>query len=116
MAEQATPVQDSPEMRTALPADCGIAQAEALRGQLTELREIDAPLQLDASAVERVSSACLQLLVALFRERAEAGRRSVLQAPSAPLADAVAWLGLSAFLPIAAPDATHDEIPNETAS
>lgn len=116
MAEQAAPVQDSSEMLTALPADCGIAQAEALRGRLTELRELDAPLQLDASAVERVSTACLQLLVALFRERAETGRSSALQAPSAPLAEAVVCLGLSASLPIAAPDAPHDETPNEIAS
>lgn len=109
MAEQAAPAQETSETLSALPADCGIAQAEALRGRLTELRELDAPLQLDASAVERMSTACLQLLVALFRERAEASRVSALHAPSAPLAEAIAWLGLSASLPIVAPDATHDE-------
>jgi anti-anti-sigma regulatory factor len=116
MAEQTTPAHEISDSLSALPADCGIAQAEALRGRLAGLRELEVPLQLDASAVERVSTACLQLLVALFRERAEAGRDSALQAPSAPLAEAIVWLGLSASLPIVAPDATHDEIHNETAS
>lgn len=113
MTEQAALAQEASEMLSVLPADCGIAQAEAMRDRLMALRELDAPLQLDASAVERVSTACLQLLVALFRERAEAGRRSVLQAASAPLAEAIAWLGLSASLPIAA---SHDVTANETAS
>lgn len=116
MTDQVAPMQDSSETLSALPADCGIAQAEALRDRLAPLRTMEAPVRLDASAVERISTACLQLLVALFRERAEAGYSSALQTPSAPLAEAVAWLGLSASLPIVAPDAPHDEPHNEIPS
>lgn len=88
------------EQLHALPADCGISQADALRGQLVTLSEQPEALHLDGSAVSRVSTAAVQLLLALTRTRAAAGRLTALHAPSEALAEAIGWLGLAEALPI----------------
>ena len=82
------------EAHARLPADLGIAGAAALRDELLALRDSEAALRIDGSAVERVSTACLQVLLALFRDRAAGGRRTVLEPVSEPLAEAARWLGL----------------------
>lgn len=56
-------------------------------------------LALDLSAVTEVDSAGLQLLLATRRSLAERGDALHLLAPSAPLREALAVLGLSHLLP-----------------
>ena len=107
MTEQAVPAQHASDTEPArLPADCGVAQVQALRERFAELREQEAPLMLEAAAVERVSTACLQLLLALYRERSAADRSTSLRSPSQPLVEAITWLGLASILLKPTPDET----------
>lgn len=81
-----------------LPADLGVAQAEAFRRALAETVDADAPVTLDGSEVARVSTAALQLLLAYFRARDLTRRTTGWSAVSRPLADAAHWTGLAAKL------------------
>lgn len=78
-----------------LPAVLDLSAAQSLQAQLCAA-QADGPPVLDASAVERVSVPCLQVLAAAQREAA--GLRIV--GASAVLAAAVSDLGLSAMIPL----------------
>lgn len=77
----------------ALPHTCDRAAARAL---LPDIRDAigPQPLMVDASAVERIGQAMLQVLVAAARS--ESG--ITLTSPSAAFADAAALTGLTATL------------------
>ena len=84
-----------------LPADCRMAELPALRDQF--LLALAAPLStLEASGVERVDTAALQLLVAFHRDAQARGRQVAWAGVSASLRDAAERLGLTKTLALPA--------------
>src|SRR5689334_6979520 len=57
----------------ALPAECAIASAPSLRQSLLKRLTDPANVQIDASAVQRIDTASLQVLAAFVRDRRGAG-------------------------------------------
>lgn len=88
-------------VRVALPADCRIADLPAVKAELQAA--LAAPsAELDASAVERVDTAALQLLAVFRREAASKGLAVAWTGASAALCDAAALLGLAHTLELPA--------------
>ena len=84
-----------------LPADCRMAELPALRDQF--LLALDAPLStLEASGVERVDTAALQLRAAFPRDAQTRGRQVAWAGVSASLRDAAERLGLTKTLALPA--------------
>ncbi|HTV85397.1 MAG TPA: STAS domain-containing protein [Dyella sp.] len=91
----------SSEARIGIPADCRIADVGDLHRKLSDA--FDAPqIVLDASAVERVDTAALQLLVVFQREAAKRGKQMSWAGVSAPLHEAASQLGLAQTLALPA--------------
>jgi phospholipid transport system transporter-binding protein len=89
------------EARIGIPADCRIADVGDLQRQLR--LALEAPqIVLDASAVERVDTAALQLLVVFQREAAKRGKQMNWAGVSAPLHEAASQLGLAQTLALPA--------------
>lgn len=84
----------------ALPANLGIEHVGDLQQALQPHFEAEGPVTLVADAVERVHAASLQLLHAFVRDRAGAGRATVLARPSPALANAARQLALAGSLGI----------------
>ena len=85
------------ETRIAIPADCRIADVGDLHKQLTGA--LDSPqIVLDGSAVDRVDTAALQLLVVFQREAQKRARPVNWAGASVPLHDAATQLGLAQVL------------------
>ncbi len=82
---------------TVLPAELTIYEAAALKPGLLAPGPVSGDRVLDASAVERVDLAGLQLLLLAQRECAAAGHALVLKHPSAALSEVLALLGLDMF-------------------
>ena len=82
----------------ALPANLGIEHVGELQQALRPHLETEGAVTLAADAVERVHAAGLQLLYAFVRDRAGAGRETVLSNPSPALVDAARQLALAASL------------------
>lgn len=80
-----------------LPAELTIYEAAALKPGLVAQVPVMRDRVLDASAVERVDLAGLQLLLLAQRECAAAGHALVLKRPSAALSEVLALLGLGGF-------------------
>jgi len=78
--------------------DLGIETCADLKQRLSGHLQHPAPLQLDGNAIERVHTASLQLLCALFRTRQRAGLETQWVDASAILREAAHLLGLSAVL------------------
>ena len=103
MTEGKTPKTSRARCRVLrLPATLGIAQVAELRGQFSEALDSGRPLAIDASAVEQLDGAAMQLLLAFQRRAAAAGRTPVWRKPSPPLMDAAALLGLDGELGLSA--------------
>ena len=85
--------KSKPETRISIPADCRIAEVGPLH---TQLRSVLGASQivLDGTAVERVDTAALQLLVVFQREAKQRERQVQWAGVSAPLHDAASQLGL----------------------
>jgi chemotaxis protein CheX len=81
-----------------LPSSLELAAAESLRRKLQDKIRGARPIVLVGSAVERVSTPCLQVLVAASKTAAEHGLSFVLREPSKVLLDALADLGLEQAL------------------
>lgn len=82
----------------AIGPDLGIEAAADLKALLLPHLESKRSVTLDASAVERVHSASLQLLFAFVRDRGNAGRKTCIERAAPPLLDAARLLGMSAAL------------------
>jgi len=82
----------------ALPADCTARGAGNLKTSLVDRLETAACVGIDVTAVERVDTVCLQLLVAFARDRQKAGRDLEWQGRSAAFTEAVDVLGLASIL------------------
>jgi ABC-type transporter Mla MlaB component len=81
-----------------LEAQCTIARASAVKARLARLLAHPGSVALDAGSVERIDTACLQLLAAFVRERRAAERPVAWSKASAELLDCARLLGLSAVL------------------
>ena len=76
-----------------LPAVLDLKAAHDLKRALEEACAREAPLQVDASQVQRVSSLCLQILAAARKEIVSHSRFAIT-GPSAPFVETVTGLGL----------------------
>ncbi|UJJ50158.1 MULTISPECIES: STAS domain-containing protein [Rhodanobacter] len=85
-----------------LPADCRIAAQAALKTQLLGALEHGASVVLDASQVERVDTAALQLLVLLRRELQARGGALDWRGASEAFNEAAGLLGLARILELPA--------------
>ena len=81
-----------------MPASLDLGAAEQLHVALQALVARDAPIRIDASPVERVSTAALQVLVATAMAARQHGLAFALAAPSGILREASHDLGLDAAL------------------
>ncbi|MFC4764263.1 STAS domain-containing protein [Dyella koreensis] len=87
--------------RVTLPADCRIADLPAVKAELQAALATSAA-ELDASAVERVDTAALQLLAVFRRDAASKGLAVAWTGASAALRDAATLLGLAHTLELPA--------------
>jgi anti-anti-sigma regulatory factor len=82
----------------ALAAVLDLGAAEGLHQRLLDACAHDAPVTLNGSAVERISTACAQVLAAGAISARARGLTFTLEAPSPALAAALADLGLAPVL------------------
>jgi anti-anti-sigma regulatory factor len=85
-----------------LPAQCTIRDAAQLLAQLLVHIERAAPVYIDASQVERVDTAALQLLVVFLRDRKAEQRAVVWLDCSDAMVRAARTLGLAGALSLSA--------------
>ena len=81
-----------------LQSDLGIEHVGELQQVLLPHLDDDEPLSLVCDQVQRVHAAGLQLLHAFVRDRAGAGRRTVVALPSPALVSAARQLALAVSL------------------
>jgi chemotaxis protein CheX len=81
----------------ALPPVLDLAYAERLQQSLQDVCTRESPLVVNGQAVERVSTACLQVLIAAARAARMHDREFRLQSPSPALSAAIEDLGLAHF-------------------
>lgn len=86
-----------------LQPDLGIEHVAELQAVLLPHLEDEAPLELAGDQVQRVHAAGLQLLHAFVRDRATAGRSTIITLASPILADAARSLALAASLGVDTP-------------
>jgi anti-anti-sigma regulatory factor len=83
----------------ALPAVADLVQAGPLKAEIERHLAAGVGLDLDASAVQRISSPCLQVLVAGVAAFAKAGGPSLsISKPSAAFVETASALGLAGAL------------------
>jgi anti-anti-sigma regulatory factor len=82
----------------ALTSNCTVKDSAALKQSLSALLESNEPVTLDATSVERVDTAILQLLCAFVQARAALNRGIVWRGEGAVVADSARLLGLHALL------------------
>lgn len=88
--------------RISLPAVADLTQAAALKEQLERGLMSGSGIVVDAAAVQRISSPCLQVLVAAAAAFEKTGGQSFTIAdPSAALLETVSMLGLKDALGLA---------------
>lgn len=82
-----------------LPATLAIRSVAADHKDLSErITEIEAPVQIDVSAVEEIDTAGMQLLLALVNEFNTQSVKSEWQSPSEVLSQTASILGMSEAL------------------
>lgn len=82
----------------ALAASCSIKEVVTLHRALTAVVGADEPVCIDASAVERIDTATLQLLYAFVRDRITADREVVWQNVTGALSEAARQVGMRDLL------------------
>jgi anti-anti-sigma regulatory factor len=87
----------------ALPPDCLIASAGDMKSDLLRLAEIETPVTIDASFVQRIDTACFQVLAAFARGRRAAGRPLAWTGVPDAITDSASLLNLTEELGIDAP-------------
>ncbi len=87
-----------------LQSDLGIEHVAELQAALLPHLDDESPLQLAGDQVQRVHGAGLQLLHAFVRDRASAGRSTIVTLASPILADAARSLALAASLGVDTPN------------
>lgn len=86
-----------------LGAACTLREAASLKAQLLACRATGATVSIDGTAVQRIDTSGLQLLVAFARREAGAGRRLEWVGVSEELRDAARQLGLHELLELVPP-------------
>jgi len=81
-----------------LAANCSVKDSTSLKNSLCALANESAAVTVDASAVERVDTATMQLLCAFARDRGARKQSIVWRGQSQALNDAVRLLGISALM------------------
>jgi phospholipid transport system transporter-binding protein len=89
------------EVRVGMPADFRMAEVSDMHRQLAGALDAG-QIVLDGSAVDRVDTAALQLLVVFQREVQKRGQQMNWAGVSAPLHDAASQLGLAQVLALPA--------------
>ena len=90
-----------------LPVECGLDGVQALKGILLKRLGASGVVQIDASAVERIDTATLQVLAVFARDRKAAGRPLEWVNVAGAVFDAANLLNLTDTLGLAAgPDAS----------
>lgn len=95
-AHPAKPRRSSSPLR--LPAELGVDQADSLKQLLLKTVDHAQPVTLDASEVQRIHTAALQLFCMFCRDRRAVGREVRWHQPSAALRSAAALLGATTLL------------------
>jgi anti-anti-sigma factor len=86
--------EDGGRARVTLPGALDTAVAAPLKDALAEALERGLPVVVDASDVARLSTACIQVLIAGGRATADAGRAFIVIRPSEALVAAFDDMGL----------------------
>jgi phospholipid transport system transporter-binding protein len=82
----------------ALPAECSVADGEALKDHLTKLLPLPRTVTLGRAAVQRIDTATLQMLAAFVRDRRARGLGFEWSGEAPAFTSAVSLLGLSSLL------------------
>jgi|SRR6516165_6653575 ABC-type transporter Mla MlaB component len=82
-----------PEVR--LPEDCTLSQADGLKLHLARLSSHVSSVTLQVGSVQRIDTACMQLLAAFVRDRAASGRAVRMGGDSRVFSEALRLLGLA---------------------
>jgi len=90
--------EENGRVHLGLPGDLDLAMAQPLVDSLRHGLGTSDAVTVQADAVERVSTACVQALVAASRHASESGQSFIIAQPSEVLAEACDDLGLSAWL------------------
>jgi ABC-type transporter Mla MlaB component len=85
-----------------LAAECMVSDAASLKERLAVLIGEPRPVTLDITALQRIDTAGLQLIVAFVRDRAGQGRTVEWQGSAPVLATAAQLLGLTSLLQLPA--------------
>ena len=89
---------EASQSEIALNSNCTVKDAVVLKRSLMALKDAQDTVVIDASAVERVDTATLQLLCAFVRERVGSDREVLWRSPSAAVFEASRLLGVSELL------------------
>jgi ABC-type transporter Mla MlaB component len=81
-----------------LPAECTVEDAGLLKERLMQVLGFPQTVTLDCSAVQRIDTATLQMLVAFARDRRAEGLPVDLSGDGAAFKNAASLLGLSSLL------------------
>lgn len=96
--QEAATVNADAAASVTLAANCSIKEVAALRESLCAVLNAQEPVSIDASAVERIDTATLQLLYAFVRDRFAADREVVWQGVTGQLSEAARLLGVRDLL------------------
>ena len=96
------------ELPLVLPAKLHTSYAEELRVWLVMAIDHSMTVEIDASAVESVGQACLQLLVAARSEAIQLGKTFTIEAPSAAFAERAQLCGLAEKTGLGGPEAGEE--------
>jgi len=91
-----------PTCALVLPRCCTLREAAELKSAVLAANAESPILRLDASGVEQIDCAALQLLVSLTKTRAQSGRATLIVRPSPVLVSAIRLLGLERWVELAA--------------
>jgi ABC-type transporter Mla MlaB component len=98
MQAPASVAPDAPQHEVALASNCTVKDALALKKTLVAVKDVAQAVVINASAVERVDTATLQLLCSFVRERVGNDREVTWREPSASIIQASKLLGLTELL------------------
>lgn len=90
--------EEDGQIRVGLPNDLDLSMAQPLLDSLRAAAKSAFPVIVQAGAVERVSTACVQVLIAAGRDTTEHGGIFAILNPSEALTEACEDLGLASWL------------------
>lgn len=90
--------EEDGQVRLGLPNDLDLSMAQPLLDSLRAAIKSASPVVVQAESVERVSTACVQALIAAARDTADHGGSFAILAPSDALTEACEDLGLASWL------------------